>query len=230
MILEAGDLGPRSSLRKLCEKEANAAAVPCYVEDERDLTRFIRAMLQEHGLSAEPDAVAWLAMNISGNRQKVRGELEKLITYKGTEKTPVTMAEVQDCCGEAGASALDDLIFAAAGNNRTRALQIYEQLMADGMSFVVILRSLQNHFRRLHLAKARAEGGENIDSIMKSLSPPVFFKNAPAFKSQAGNWRLNSLEKVMERLMSLEAECKQTGAPVETLCAQAVLGIASMRG
>lgn len=230
IILEAGDLSTRSSLRKLCEKEDSAAAVPCYVEDERDLSRFIRTTLQEHNLQAENDAVSWLAANISGNRQKARGEIEKLITYKGTDKSPVTMQEVQECCGEAGANAIDDLIYSVAGNNRVKALQVYNQLLADGISFVVILRSLQNHFRRLHITKARLSQGDNLDSAMRSLNPPVFFKYTSSFKTQAENWRLASLEKVMERLMNLEADCKQTGAPVETLCAQAVLGIASMRG
>ena len=41
VVVQAGELGPRSSLRKLCESAKNAAALPCYVEDERDVSRFI---------------------------------------------------------------------------------------------------------------------------------------------------------------------------------------------
>ena len=48
IILEAGELGPRSSLRQLCEKAKNAAALPCYVEDERDLG-------EDVGVGEEPD-------------------------------------------------------------------------------------------------------------------------------------------------------------------------------
>ena len=53
VILEAGELGPRSSLRKLCESAKNAAAVPCYVDDERDLTRLIQTTLSEAKLSID---------------------------------------------------------------------------------------------------------------------------------------------------------------------------------
>ena len=42
VILEAGELGPRSSLRKLCETAKNAAAIPCYVEGERDIQQVIQ--------------------------------------------------------------------------------------------------------------------------------------------------------------------------------------------
>ena len=230
IILEAGNLTPRSSLRKLCEKEPGAAAIPCYVEDERDLSRFIRETLHEAKLQIDSDAVQFLAIHIAGNRQKARGELDKLITYKGAETSPVSLQDAQNCCGEAGARGIDDLIYAVAGNQRQKALEVYNQLLADGVNFIVILRSLQNHFRRLHMTKSKMEKGDSVETAMKGLQPPIFFKQAPMFKSQAGSWRMKSLETIMARLMDLEAQCKQTGAPVETLCAQAILGISSMRG
>lgn len=229
IILEAGELSPRSSLRKLCEAAKNAAALPCYVEDERDLGRLIRETLQTESIGIEQDAVTWLAANISGDRQKARNELEKLITYKGLDKTPVSIADVQACCGEAGALALDDLVYACAGHNTLGALKTFNHLMEEGVSFVVILRSLQTHFRKLHLTKAKIEDGESAEGAMKSLKPPIFFKQQTAFKTQVSRWSINGISKVLQRLMDLEAQCKQTGAPVETLCSQAVLSISKSR-
>ena len=230
IIVEAGDLGPRSSLRKLCETAKNAAAVPCYVEDQQGLTRTIRQILNEEQLSIEPDALGWLTINISGDRAKVRSELEKLAIYKGTDKSPITTDDARAACGEAGALALDDLVNSAAGHNAENALKTYNKLIEEGVNFIVILRSLQNHFTRLHITKARMEQGENIDQIMKTLSPPIFFKQQPAFKIQANRWSLTGISKVLEKLCQVEAQCKQTGSPAETLCAQTVLGISKSRG
>ena len=42
VIVEAGDLSPRSSLRKLFEGNARLAAIACYVDDEKSLARLIR--------------------------------------------------------------------------------------------------------------------------------------------------------------------------------------------
>ena len=229
IILEAGELNPRSSLRKLCESAKNAAAVPCYVEDERDLARLIRETLQAENIGVEQDAVTWLAANISGDRQKARNELDKLITYKGADKQPISIEDIRACCGEAGALALDDLVYATAGHNTLGALKTFNKLMEEGVSFVVILRSLQTHFRKLHLTKTKIESGESAESAMKSLSPPIFFKQQAAFKTQANRWSRGGISKVLQKLMDLEAQCKQTGAPVETLCSQAVLGISKSR-
>lgn len=229
IILEAGELSPRSSLRKLCEGEKNAAAIPCYVEDERDLSRLIRETMQQAGLNIEQDAVNWLAVNISGNRQKVRSELEKVIVFKGSEGSAVNLNDVQAACGEAGAIALDDLVYSAAGNQAEKALKTYNQLLEEGVNFIVVVRSLQNHFRKLHMTRAKIENGENVEQAVKGLRPPLFFKQAPIFKAQAQRWSLKNITKVLERLADLEAQCKRTGMVPETLCAQAVLSISSIR-
>ena len=227
IVLEASELGPRSSLRKLCESSDNAAAVPCYVEDSRDLSRLIRETLQAESLGIEHDATQWLSANIGGNRQKVRAELEKLITYKGQDKSPVTLNDARDACGESGAAEIDDLVYAVAGHNPGKALNTFNNLLQEGVPFIVVLRALQNHFRRLHLTKSRLEEGGSIDQAMKSLTPPIFFKQQPAFKAQTQNWSHNAISNVLERLNDLEAQCKKTGAPVETLCAQAILSISA---
>ncbi len=230
IILEAGDLGPRSSLRKLCEKEPNAAALPCYIEDERGVAQIIRTTVQEASKSIDNDAVQFLAANIAGDRGRVRSELSKLLLYKGAEAGAITLEDARAACGEAGDQNLDDLIYNAAGNNPENALRIYNRMMEEDVPFIVILRSLQNHFRRLHLVKTLIEQGQNADQAMKALQPPVFFKQADAFRAQAGRWSSKNALGVLSRLMEVEAACKQTGAPTETLCAQAVLGISRMRG
>lgn len=230
VVLEAGELGPKSALRLLCEKAGNAAALPCYVEDERDLGRLIRETLQAEGLGIDADAAALLAAGISGDRLRARSELEKLATYKGADRSPVTAQDVRAVCGEAGALALDDLVYAAAGNDGARALKTYGQLTEEGVPFVMVLRALQNHFRRLHLVRAHMEEGQAQDVAIKKLSPPLFFKQEPAFRAQLQRWSPGGLSAVLHRLAELEAQCKRTGAPVETLCAQAILGISRARG
>lgn len=230
VILEAGELTTKSSLRILCEKSKDAAALPCYVEDERDMVRFIRETLSAEKIPADNDAVTWLASAIVGDRARARAEIEKIIVYKGADKSMLTLGDVQAVCGDAGARALDDLIYAIGGRNSARAMSVYNTLMDEGVSFVTILRTLQNHFRRLHLTKAKMQNGAGADEAMKTLSPPIFFKQEQAFKSQLQTWSLPVLDKILGRLLDLEADCKKTGAPVETLCAQAVLSISAAKG
>ncbi len=229
VVIKAGELTTRSSLRKLCESAKNAAAVPCYVEDERDLSRLIRDSVQAVNMRIEGDAVAWLSANISGDRAKVRSERDKLIAYKGDEASSISLADVQAACGAAGAQGFDDLVYAVGGRNAAGALKAYQTLIAEGTVFIAIVRGLQNHFRRLHLVQSYMQDGLEMDMAMKKLSPPVFFKQAPKFKAQLNSWSLGSLNNVLGKLTDLEAQCKTTGMPVETLCAQAILAVSKSR-
>ncbi len=225
VIIEAGELGTKSSLRKLCETAKNAAAVPCYVEDERGIAGLIRDMMREAGLAADPDAVTWLASVLTGDRARARAEIEKLITYIGPNGGKATLADAQACCGGAGDGSLDDLVYGTGGGRGAQALKSYHRLIEEGVPVIVILRSLQNHFRRLHQVRSAIAAGDGMDQAMKTLSPPVFFKQADAFKSQVQRWQMPALQKAMVRLAEIEAQCKQTGTPVETLCGQALLGL-----
>lgn len=224
VILEAGELGARSTLRALAEKAKNAAAIPCYVEDERDLTGVIRETLSGGGFRIAPDAAAWLAGAVVGNRQRARSEIEKLMVYMGAN-TAISLDDVQACCGEAGVKSFDDLVYATAGANPQAALTAFDFLVSEGVVMVTILRTLQNHFRRLHFVRARMDGGEALDIIIKGLQPPIFFKQDAAFRAQIMRWSLPQLEKILLRLAQIEADCKKTGTPDIILCRQAILSI-----
>lgn len=228
IILQAGELGPRSSLRQLCEKSKQAAALPCYVEDERGMGDFIRTTLSNNGYRIDHDAAQYLTANIMGDRARARSEVEKLMLYMGEEKN-IKASDVQEACGEAGTGNLDELIYAVAGSNPKSAMMAYHKLIGEGVADVVILRTLQNHFRRLHYVGSLMQEGQNIDEAVKSLQPPLFFKVQSAFKSQVNKWRGPKLNMVMSKLQELEAQTKTTGMPVQTLCAQAILSLSVMR-
>lgn len=225
VLVEAGELGSKSNLRSLIEKAPNAAAVPCYVEEERDITGLIRDTLKGAGLSINPDALALLAAALVGDRLRVRGELEKLITYKGSDRSTVSLEDVQACTGGAGSQTLDRFIYAVADSKPEEALMSFQLLVQEGVALITIFRTLQNHLRRLHLVKARIARGEAAEVIMKSLQPPVFWKLENSFKAQLRNWSMDGLARTLQRVADLEAQCKKTGVPDETMLAQALLSI-----
>jgi DNA polymerase-3 subunit delta len=233
VIIEAGELGARSSLRQACEKAKNAAALPCYVEDERGMSNLIREMLSSAGYRIEPDALHYFAANIMGDRRRARNEIEKLILYMGQNDNAaerfVRMQDVQASCGDTGTANLDELIYAVAGSNPKQAMEAYNRLIGEGVAEIVVLRTIQNHFRRLHFTNAKISTGDTIEQAVKSLQPPIFFKVENAFKAQVNKWKGAKLDIVLSKLAELEAQTKQTGTPVHTLCAQAILSISAMR-
>ncbi|MCB1537587.1 MAG: DNA polymerase III subunit delta [Rhodospirillales bacterium] len=226
-IIEAGELGTKSALRALAEKAENAAAIPCYVEDERDLTRFLQTAARDSGLGFDRDALAALAGALVGDRAVARGEFEKLALYKfaDADKT-IHLADVEACVGDVRARTFDELVHAVGQGDVARMGASLAALTREQTAAVAILRTVQGHFRRLYQCQLKIESGSDPKSAMKSLNPPVFFKFESAFQAQLQRWPRQRIENVLGALNATEAQTKQTNMPADTLCAQVLLKIA----
>ena len=231
VIIEAGDLGTRSSLRQLCEKAKNAVALPCYIEDERGITNMIRQTLSEAGYKIDADALHFFASAITGDRARARSEIEKLMLYMGNpaEHNFIKLDDVKASCGSVGNMTMDDLVYAVAGGQSVQSLLMFHKLLSEGIAEIAILRSLQNHFYRLHQTQSWIESGLPTDQAIKKLQPPLFFKLESLYKSHLIKWKGHKLELILQKLNELEAQTKQSGTAVQTLCAQAILSFSAMR-
>ncbi|NKB43168.1 MAG: DNA polymerase III subunit delta [Alphaproteobacteria bacterium] len=225
VVFYAGDLGPRSSLRKLFEGADNAAALPCYSDDARALDQVVREGLKDAGLTAEPDALTWLVSHMGGDRALSRREVEKLVLFKGgdDEKT-VTLDDAMACVGDTAAFDLDDLVYAMADGNQPAVQRVYGRMMAEGTSPISVLTAASRHLMRLH--QVQGSGG-SLDQAMMKLRPPVFFKRKGQFKSQAGRWSPKLLARGLEVLTTAELQAKSTDMPGQALIERALMQIAT---
>ncbi len=229
LIIEAGDLKPKDALRKTCEDAPNAAALPCYIEDERSLATLIRDTLRAAGYSIQADAASWMAGAIKGDRMRARMEIDKLVLYMGpvdkngfaassVQQKMVTLEDAQKSCGDAGTQNIDDLVYAYMEGKTQQTLHSYTRLAAEDTPPMVLIRSLQNHVLRLHGVKTLLElHNQPLEIAMKSLQPPVFFKQADQFSAQLRKFTLPRLRQLLFDINELEARTKQSGMPVDTL-------------
>ena len=88
------------------------------------------------------------------------------------------------------------------------------------------MRGLARHFLRLHGVQARIEAGEPMDSALRSLRPPLFFKRERAFRGQLQIWRGRRLAEALARVTEAELRCKETGQPDQLLSERVFLELA----
>src|SRR6187401_317461 len=93
IVIEAGDLRRTAPLRTMCEKAKSAAALPCYLDNERDLARLVDDEMRAAKLAIAPDARAALVSLIGGDRQASRIEIQKVALY-AHGKDRVTLDDV----------------------------------------------------------------------------------------------------------------------------------------
>ena len=225
IVVEGGELGPRSSLRKLFEKANNAASIACYGDDARSLPMVIGKTLAAHGLQPTHDALTYLLGNLGSDRSVTRSELEKLALYMGSPGT-VELADAMATINDNAATAIDDITLAAGYGDQAKLDKALIRALEEGIHPVHILRTTARHFLRLHQAAGMVATGKNPDMAMKSLLPPVIFMQADSFRTQLQRWRPARLRDALDLLVAAEMDCKTTGMPIESVCGRALMRIA----
>ncbi len=232
LVVEAGNLTPRSSLRKLFEKAQNLAAVPCYDEDQGSLREYIDDFLAGEKVSLERDALNWLLERLGNDRMQVRNELEKLILYASSDETLaadgtilISLDTVMQGSDDAGVWSFDQLADAVAGGNLADIDRFLHLAYDEGKQPVAAIRQVAKRFSQLHFVVGLAGGGGSIDKLISSLRPPIFFKNRPAFRAQIAYWSLPRIAQALDILGQAEIDCKTTGMPDQEICARALVRI-----
>lgn len=225
VIVESGELGPRSSLRQSFERAENAAAIPCYREEASALARFFDEELGRVGLRLSDDARDFLVSALGDDRAATRREIEKLVTYMGlsTRSTGIELADALACISDAAGYTVDDLAFAVGDGDLAALERLAERVLAEGATAVAVLRAVGRHFLRLHFV-ASAQGDR--DRAVQTLKPPVFYKHVARMNEQVRQWSPARLHRALERITRAEMDCKRTGMPADVLCRRALLEIA----
>ena len=208
VIIESGNLGPRSTLRRLFEAESLVAAIPCYMDDHAALSTLISKSLTPWELTIDKEAKQWLAQRLGANRANTRQEVAKLITYKlGQDSMTICLDDVVFCIADSSSLDLEDLIYNMADGNQARLLRTYSRLVAAGTSSISIVNAASRHLMRLYEVKGKLNT-MSIEAAISQLKPQVFFKRRTQFESHIANWGVNSLSRGLEVLLEAEAQAK----------------------
>jgi len=225
VVLEAGDLPGRSSLRRGFDESPRGAAIGCYPDSARDLAAVIRDSLAAHRVSASRDAVDFLVEHLGNDRLVTRSELEKLTLYAG-DGGRVELDDARAAIADAAALALDDAVLAAAEGDPAGLDRALARVFQEGEAAVSVIRAALRHVQRLHVLMVRVAGGTSIDEAIRAARPPIFFKQHDSFRRQLTRWREPRLRHHLDALADAEAQMKTTGLPAETLCRAALFELA----
>ena len=226
IVIEGGNLPKGSRLRRLLEQSDGGAAIGCYPDEGRDLLGVIEQGLSARGLTADRDAVAYLAANLGGDRMITRSELEKLALHSA-DTGSVSFDDAVALVGDSASLGLDDLALATADGEHAAVDRTLARLHREGTTSIGILRAVSRHMMRLHLASGMIDRGKSPRDAISALRPPVFYKHAPRVTAQLRWWGRESLAAALDLLLEAELRCKSTGAPDAAIVSRTLLSLAN---
>lgn len=227
VVIEGGDLGGGSSLRKMIEQAANGAALPCYRDEGKDLASLIDQLLAERRLKVDREARAYLVEHLGGDRAVTRAEMDKLALYIGPDASgaEIGLDVVAKVVGDSAAVGLDDLAHATTLGNEAHVQRCLDRLLGEGQAPVRLIRTLINHVTRLRRLALLMERGEGVDRAISQARPPIHFRRKGDVKNALRRWSGRHLGAAQAKLLDAEIACKTTGRPDALLCREAFFSV-----
>ena len=227
LIVEAGDLKPTDAMRALFDKSPAAVAIPCYADEARDLGGMIAEILEAAKLSITPEAHQQLVARLGADRALSRSEVDKLALYAAGKGT-IDIDDVEAVVGDAAEQAMDRVVNAAALGQAARALAECDRAFAAGESPQGLIAATQRHLTRLHRARAAIEAGRSLDDVIRTLRPPLHFKQRQAFETQCRQWSAGRLNDALSRVATAAKSARLNAALESVLAEQLLLDVSAL--
>jgi DNA polymerase III subunit delta len=225
IVVTAGNLTGKSTLKTLFEKHLNAVCIGLY--DEPPTREEIETELHRAGLKQiPPDAMTDLTTLARAlDPGDFRQTLEKIALYKYRDPTPLTPQEIHDLAPATIEAEVDDLLNAVADQNANAIGPLLRRLEGQGVLPVTLCIGALRHFKALYLAVTDT-GGIGA-GLMKSR---VFGPRRDAMQRQAGAWGMQRLETALSLLIETDMTLRSTSrAPTMAVMERALIRLAMMK-
>jgi len=225
LLIEAGDLGRDSALRRAGEKAGACAVVPCYEDEPGDVARFTREALAAERLGLTGEALDMFVSRMPGERGVVRQEIERLILFLGPGAGATAgIEDLDDFLGVEPEASLAEAASDAFGGRLAATQAGLRRAAREGQGGVAAVRALTTHLGRLRrIAVARAAGAPLADAVKAA---KVFWKAEREVTRQSRAWSLAEIDETQPELLAADQACKQAGAPDGLIAERLALTIA----
>ena len=225
LLIEAGALGRDSALRKVAEKVAACATIPCYDDEPGDVARLVRESLAADRVGLDSQALELFVSRLPRERGVARQEMERLALWLGPGSGRIaTPADLEDFLGVEPEASLTDAAADAFGGKLAAAQAGLRRAAAEGEGGPAAVRAMGMHLARLRRILTLAGNGASLAEAAKASG--VFWKNEREMLRQARAWTLEHLLALHPEVLAADMACKTAGAPDDLLAERLALTIA----
>jgi len=199
IVLSTNVLEKKSKLRNFFEKEKNTICVPFYADTNQTLTNISINFFKEKKIPISQHTINLIVERSRGNRENLNNELEKINNYSkfGKKINTEDILKLTNLSENYNVSELTDNCLA---KNIKKTSHILNENNYNSEDCVLIIRTLLIKAKRLLKLQEEVKNNKNIEQVVTSFKPPIFWKDKDIVKQQINNW---SLEKVRKMIIGI---------------------------
>ena len=208
LIFFSNILEKRSKLRIFFEKEKGLVCIPCYLDNEKDLITIAQLELKKNNITLSRESINLLIEKSNADRNNLRNEIEKIIAYSHN-KEKIEIDEIKSLINFSGDYKSDIFVNECLCGNFHQYKKIISELYVNTINQILLLRILSNKIHRLLKIKEQATESYNLDSLLNTYKPPIFWKEKSIVKKQLTIWKLKDLKEIISDINNTEILCKK---------------------
>ena len=203
IIFKSSILDKKSKLRRLFEEKKNLLVFPFYEDNFRDLSAFVETFLRKENIKLSRESINLIVSRARGDRKNARIELEKILSYSASNKN-IDLEAIQKLTNLAENYGVNELADSYLAKNTKSVSTILNENHFSDEDCTLILRTILIKIKRLRLLIEKYDQLKNIDEVINSAKPPIFWKDKENIKIQVNKWNLLDLKKKIYEISEIE--------------------------
>ena len=208
IVLNSNILDKKSKLRNLFEKNNKTICIPFYEDNNQTLSIIVNNFFKDKKIPISREIINLITSRSRGDRQNLNNELEKIDSFI-INKSKINSMDIMKLTNLAENYNVSELIDTCLSKNKSKTVKILNENNYSIEDCILIIRSFLIKSKRLFKLCKEIEGGKNIDVVIASFKPPIFWKDKEIVKQQIQNWSYENVEKLIYEINEVELLIKK---------------------
>ena len=208
IVINSENLDKKSKLRGLFEKDKKLACIPFYEDNNQSLNIFAINFIKGKNIKISQETVNLIVERARGDRGNLNNELQKLEALSQTRKK-ITQEDIFNLTKLSEDYGIFDLVDNYLAKNNVKVSKILNENNFVNDDSILILRTLLSRSKRLLKLKNIQKQKDNIDEVISSYKPSIFWKEKDLVKQQIKNWSEKEIKEKIYQISNLEILTKK---------------------
>ena len=211
IILLSERLDKKSKIRNFFEKSKNTGCVPVYPDDTNTLSKIATSCFKENQISVSRECIDMIVQKSSGDRNNLKNEIDKIISYLDKNKI-IKIEEIYKIVNLSENYSVSELVDNCLSKNLNRTIKILNENNYSTEDCLLIIRTLISKSKRLSKILKDYEKNKNLEQVISTHKPPIFWKDKDAVKTQVKAWSSIKINDLVFKINDLELLIKKNSS------------------
>ncbi len=208
IVLNSPTLEKKSKLRKLFEKSKDSICIPIYEDNMQTLSVIARDFFRLNKIPVSQEIINLLIERSRGDRGNLNNEISKIESYIKTHKS-ISPQEILKLTNLAENYSVSELLDNCLSKNSKKTINILNENSFGLEDCILIIRSFSIKLKRLYKIHREYKKNKNLDSIIASYKPPIFWKDKDLVKKQVNLSNLENIQNMIFKTNDIELLIKK---------------------